>query len=216
MMTRIAYLKLAGFSLALMALLSGCAQNVRSNVTIYQRMEGLAPTKEAPRTYAIVKSPEQAKSLEWAQYEDLITQEMGPLGFSVAKATDKPRFNVEFHVRSSDQKYNVTDYAYPTFGVGVSRGYYGYNGRYGYDPFFSTPIPVQRSVEFIRHELKVSIFDTEVKDGKAIWEGKALTDSSRGESLTQAMPYLVRSLFSGFPGENGKTKTVTLPRIVNQ
>ena len=214
-MSRLRFLQHSAFALALIGILVGCAHNVRSNVTVYQRMDGLA-SKEVPRTYAFVKNPEQAKSLEWAQYEDLIAQEMGPLGFSAAKPTEKPRFNVEFHVRSSDQKYSVTDYTDPNFGVGVSRGYYGYGGRYGYDPFFSTPIPVQRNVEYVRHELKVSIFDSEVKDSKAIWEGKALTDSVRGESLSEAMPYLVRSLFSGFPGENGKTKTVTLPRTKGQ
>jgi len=200
-----------GFALVFVTVLASCAHNVRSNVTVYQRMDGIA-SKEVPRTYVIVKGPEQAKSLEWAQYEDLLAQELGPLGFSAAKPNEKARFNVEFHVRSSDQKYSVTDYAYPTFGVGVSRGYYGYRGRYGYDPFFSTPIPVQRNVEFVRHELKVSIFDNEAKESKAIWEGKALTDSNSGESLAEAMPYLVRSLFTGFPGENGKTRTVTLPK----
>ena len=214
MVSDIGFARHFGFLLVCVALLSGCANNVRSNVTVYQRMENPA-YKEMPRTYAFVRGPEQAKSLEWSQYEDMLTQELGPLGFSAAKPTEKPRFNVEFHVRSSDQKYTVTDYAYPTFGVGVSRGY-GFNGRYGYDPFFSTPIPVQRNVEYVRHELKVSIFDNEMKDSKAIWEGKALTDSVRGEGLSEAMPYLARSLFSGFPGENGKTKTVTLPRNKGQ
>lgn len=196
---------------ALTLMLTGCAQNVRSTVTVYQRMDTLPGPAEARRTYAIVKSADQMKSLELAQYEDMLVAEMGPLGFTQAKPTETPRYRVEFNVRSSDQKTTVMDYTYPTFGVGVSRGYYPHGGRFGTDPFFSTPIPVQRTYEFVRHELQVRIFDSEVKDPKAIWEGKAVTDSGN-DSLPDAMPYLVRSVFTGFPGENGRTRTVTLPR----
>ena len=193
-------------------LVSACApQNVRSTVTVYQRLETVPAPSEAKRTYAIVKNADQMKSLEMAQYEDLLVQELGPLGFSQPKANETPRYRVEFNVRSSDQKTTVMDYAYPTFGVGVSRGFYPYGGRFGTDPFFATPIPVQRTYEFIRHELQVRIFDTELKDAKAVWEGKAVTDTA-ADSLADAMPYLVRSVFAAFPGENGKTRTVTLPR----
>lgn len=193
-------------------LAAGCAQNVRSTVTVYQRMDTLPPSTEAKRTYAIVKNQDQMKSLELAQYEDMLVSELGPLGFTQAKANETPRYKVEFNVRSSDQKTTVMDYAYPTFGVGISRGgYSSFGGRFGNDPFFATPIPVQRTYEFVRHELQVRIFDSEVKDPKAVWEGKAVTDSG-SDSLAEAMPFLVRSVFTGFPGENGRTRTVSLPR----
>lgn len=192
--------------------LAGCAQNVRSTVTVYQRIDTLPAPTEARRTYTIVKSTDQMKSLELAQYEDMLVAELGPLGFTQAKPNETPRYKVEFNVRSSDQKTTVMDYAYPTFGVGISRGgYYPYGGRFGNDPFFATPIPVQRTYEFVRHELQVRIFDTEVKDPKAVWEGKAVTDSGT-DSLADAMPFLVRSVFTGFPGENGRTRTISLPR----
>lgn len=201
--------------MGLVSLLPGCAQNVRSSVTVYQRLDTMPGPAEAKRTYAIVKNADQMKSLELAQYEDLLVAELGPLGFTQAKTTESARYRVEFNVRSNDQRTTVTDYTYPTFGFGVSRGYYPYGGRFVGDPYFSTPIPVQRSYEFTRHELQVRIFDTEVKDAKAVWEGKAVTDST-GDTLPQAMPYLVRSVFAGFPGENGKTRTVTLPRTPKQ
>lgn len=207
-------LRLASLTVLACSLLVGaCAQNVRSSVTVYQRMDSIPAPVETPKTYVIALDPEQVKSLELSQYEDLLVQELGPLGFSAPKAGQNARYRVEFKVRSTDQKTTVMDYAYPTFGVGISRGYgFGYNGRRGYyDPFFATPIPVQRSYEFTRHELQVRIFDTQLKDAKAIWEGKAVTDAL-SDSLAEAMPYLVRSVFNGFPGENGKTRTVTLPR----
>jgi len=207
-MIRTSLILLLGAS-ALLA--GGCAQNVRSNVTVYQRLDSLPAPTEARKTYTIVKNADQMKSLELAQYEDLLVSELGPLGFSQPKANETARYKIEFNVRSSDQRTTVMDYAYPTFGVGFSRGYYPYGGRFAADPFFATPIPVQRSYEFTRHELQVRIFDGELKDPKAVWEGKAVTDSSN-DSLPDAMPYLVRSVFAGFPGENGKTRTVTLPR----
>lgn len=196
-------------------LVTGCAQNVRSTVTVFQRLDSAPPVAEARRTYTIAKSAEQTKSLELSQYEDMLVAELGPLGFSAPKTGESPRYRVEFDVRSSDQRTTYTDYTYPRVGIGFSRGYYPYGGRFVGDPFFATPIPVQRSYEFTRHELMVRIFDSELKDPKAVWEGRAVTDSA-SDTLGEALPYLMRSVFAGFPGDNGKTRTVTIPRAQNR
>jgi hypothetical protein len=196
-------------------LLNACAQNVSSHVTTYQRIEP-AVLAQTSKSFTIAPNA-KIEAQEFEQYKHLLSAELGPLDFTEAKDPNKAQYRVEFEIQSSEQTRTALDYVPPTH-WGATRGIYGYGGRYIYDPFLSTPIPVERTIYYTHYELKVSLFDKNQTPEKSVWEGKASTDINKNHNTKEATtvnvaPYLIRSVFVGFPGENGKTRNVKLPQI---
>lgn len=196
-------------------LLNACAQHISSHVTIYQRLE---PEALAQTSKSFVIAPNsKIEAQEFEQYRHLLIAELGPLDFTEAKDPKKAQYRVEFEIQSSEQTRTVLDYIPPTH-WGTTQGVYGRNGRYIYDPFLSTQIPIERTIYYTHYELKVSLFDTNQTPEKSVWEGKASTDINKNHNTKKATtinvaPYLIRSVFVGFPGENTKTRNVKLPKI---
>jgi Domain of unknown function (DUF4136) len=207
--------KLSTTVLLLTALLiNGCTSSIRSHVTTYQRLEPAALAQTSKSFFIAPNSTFQ--DLEFEHYKQLLIAELGPLDFIEAKDPSKAQYRIEFEIQSSKQNRTTLDYL-PPMHWGATRGIYGHGGRYMYDPFLTTPIPVERTIEYTRYALKVSMFDTLHSPEKPVWEGKAFTDINKTKNTTNLSadniaPYLIRSVLSGFPGENGSTKIVRLPQ----
>jgi hypothetical protein len=88
-------------------------------------------------------------------------------------------------------------------------------GMWGPDPFGPRYVgdrPVSRTVQI--SALNLRLLDTKVaaqgnQAGKprTVFESRAMYEGDNGD-LPALMPYLVRAVFDGFPGQNGKTRMV--------
>lgn len=194
-------------------LLGACAspQLIRSDVTAFNDW---AATASGAKTFRLERTPEQADSLEHKVYEDLVRDQLLGFGFS---EDPKGRFSVAlaYSISAREVKVRQTDWVdepmMPWYGpigrTASGRIVYGW----GYDPFWpwaSRPYTRETTRQVWRRELRLDI--REPATGRKVYEGTAVSEGSTGQ-LNPIMPYLVRALFSDFPGGNGVTRRVELP-----
>ena len=197
----------------LVTVLAACAtpRVIRSDVTSY---ENWSVTATGPKTFRFERTPEQADSLEHKVYEDLVREQMLGLGFT---ESEPGRYTVTLGYSITGREVTVreTDWIdeprMPWYGpiarTPSGRIIYGW----GYDPLWpwaSRPITRETTRQVWRRELHVDI--REPAAGLKVYEGKVVSEGST-DQLNPVMPYLVRALFSQFPGGNGQTRRVDLP-----
>jgi Domain of unknown function (DUF4136) len=194
---------------SLMLLLGGCASTLRSDVTSFQRW----PANAASSTYSFKRTSAQvAAALEHATYEDLVRLEMNKLALKEAPASTKGRFEISLDYGVTVQSiriqepifdYNATwhdPYFYSAWGWRPSY-WEPYGFGYNYGPRIVGYQTINRDTS--THRLRVDISEGANK----VFEATA-TNSGSTSKLSQTMPYLIRSVFDGFPGANGQTKRV--------
>jgi len=200
-------LRMAGAILALgSVLLAGCATpTVSTQVTSFQRW----PQDVQGQRYAFAAvPPEQANNLEYQSYRDMMRAGLGATGLAEAAPGQPARFSVAYRYATS-QITVIERQPYDPFMYG---GYYGFHGRrWGYGGFWAPgfwgPDWVDVPVPAYRHTLNVEIHD---RDGSEVYRSSAST-VSQADNLLRAMPYLVRAIFDGFPGNNGSERRVDYP-----
>jgi hypothetical protein len=185
-----------------LTLLSGCATILRSDVTSFQRW----PANANGSSYSFKRNAGQEVSLEHLSYEDLARAQLNQLGLTPAAAGTKGRFEVQldYGVQTrtlKSQEAVVADplYWHPAYyhhGFGWRPGYWGYSH---YGPTVVGYRTVSRDVSTRR--LRVDISEGVNK----VFEASATSRGSNG-TLSVSMPYLIRSVFDGFPGTNGQSR----------
>ena len=193
--------------------LSACASTrvIRSDVTTFNDW---SVAETGARTLKFTPTPEQAASLEYKVYEDLVRDRLLGLGFTEA-ADAHLAVQLNYGLSSRDVLVRETDwYNEPRM------GWYGPIGRtpsgrllygWGYDPFWpwaSQPITRATTHRLWRRELRLDI--RVAATGAKVYEGTAVSEGST-DQLNPIMPYLVEALFSDFPGGNGVTRRVDVP-----
>jgi hypothetical protein len=192
-------------------LLSGCASVVRNDVVAFHDW----PANIQDKSYVFDRKPAQENNLQHQSYENLVRVELQRLGFTEAKSAKVANLKVamDYQIDARDVKVVEPVYVDPYW------PYYGYpyygprwRGAYGpfYDPFWY-PGPVvagyqERQYQVFQRQLDILI--TQNKDGKKLFDVSVGSNGGNG-SLAFAMPYMVRSAFSEFPGKSG------VPRRVN-
>jgi hypothetical protein len=194
-------------------LVSGCASTLSARVTSFQKW----PADAQGASYRIVPGAGQENNLEFQNIADMIRANIGPVGLVEAsaqggKASASPRFDV--HVQYSNPSSQVwvrryaDPYLYDGWGFGPAFGWYG-----GY-PFWGgayySPAVVDEPVLVYRNTLTFTINDNRDK-GLEVYRSTAVNQSGR-DNLLQAMPYLARAVFDGFPGNNGQVREVEYER----
>jgi predicted small secreted protein len=189
---------------ALSLVLAGCATTLRSDVTSFQRW----PANAAGSTYSFKRAAGQEASLEHKTYEDLARTEMGKLALTEAPQGSKGRFEVSLDygistrtVQSQEPIWDHASYWHPAH----------YHPHRGWRPGYWAPSPYGPSVVGYRtvlqdvstRRLRVDISD----GGSKVFEASA-TSSGASASLNTTMPYLIRSVFDGFPGTNGQNRVL--------
>jgi len=200
---------------AVLLALSACASQkyVVSDVTRFHTLSGPV----SGQTFAIVAlSPDQEQSIAYRQYGDLINARLSSLGMK--QYTGSGPGGADYVVTLDYQVLGPTADVVSSgpstfsFGLGYSnwgRPGFGYRYGIGYDPFFDT-YTYTRQLFTRRLELAMYKGSTYVSGPKQrVFEGRA-TSLGQNSQMEPVMPYMLDAVFSDFPGQSGRTKTVTV------
>ncbi len=193
-------------------LLSGCASFVKSDVLAFHEW----PADLQNKTYVFDRKSEQANDLEYRSYENLVRTELGRLGFAEAQNPRGANLKVALDYRIDARDVTAIEPVLvdPYWPYGYGHPYYGprWRGYYGpyYDPFwYPGSVTQYREVQYQIFQRRLNILITHSKDGKKLYDVTVNSDGGNG-SMAFAMPYMVRSAFSDFPGRNGVPRRVNL------
>ena len=199
----------------LILLLSGCASTIRSEVTAFHHW----PPGSENKLFSFNRTPEQAHSLEYQAYEQLVKAQLEKHGLREAGPGEVPPLTLEFSASITGRDVRVVEtvlvdswYGTPWYGPGFYSPYWGYPG-FGY-PFYGPGwggMPVAREQErrytVFHRELKLKMTDT--LSQQPVYEVTVRSDGKEG-NLARLVPYLVESAFKDFPGQSGVPRVVEL------
>lgn len=182
--------------------LTGCTTMLSANVTTFQQW----PVNVEGQSYRIAPPEKGQDTLEYQTYADMIRAAIGRIGLAEAQGSDKPRFMVSFEYENPARQAWTERMYDPYFdgpfmpwgGIGVFRG--GWGGG-----FYGAPAVVNVPVEVYENTLTVSIQD--LSSNTPVFRTTARS-ATRNAQLPAVMPYLVRAVFDGFPGNNGQVRDV--------
>jgi Domain of unknown function (DUF4136) len=205
------------WSLAMLVtvLLTACASTITARVTSFNQW----PADMAGSTFSYITAVNPSRELEQASYESLVQAELEKLGLKRAAAGQVGRVQVDVAAthRAEDKTYMAPVYQdnYVFFPPYRDAAGHIIPGMWGPDPFGPRYVgdrPVNRTVR--TSSLNLRLLDTKAaaagnQPGKprTVFESRAIYESDNGD-LPTVMPYLVRAVFDGFPGQNGKTRAV--------
>lgn len=206
-------------ALLVTALLTACASSITARVTSFNQW----PADMAGSTFSYITPVNPTRELEQATYESLVQAELEKLGLRRAAAGQVGRVQVDVAAihRVEDKTYMAPVYQnnYVFFPPYRDAAGHIFPGLWGPDPFGPRYVgdrPVNRTVQI--SALTLRLLDTKVggqgnQPGKprAVFESRARYEGDN-DDLPAVMPYLVRAVFDGFPGQNGKTRTVRFDR----
>jgi len=205
------YLAILATAAALM--LSGCATTIHSNVTAFNDWQGDVQDK----SYAFEAPQGADDTLEYRNYQVLVSNELGKLGFRQVGDGQSPKLLVGMKFHTIDHPVRVLTaedpFGPPYWGPGYGRYGWGYS-RFGYRPFFYDPWrfgpPTMFVEERVRHqyqrELRVTINST---TGRKLYD-VTVQNTSSIQATPHVMPALVQSAFAGFPGQSGVPRTIDI------
>lgn len=194
-------------ALVLILLVSACTNPVvNADVTRFHALGGgPAPTSFTPASFTIVPDQPQVGSLEFQQYASQVANALAGQGWRpVAPGSGPADAIVKLSWGSGPSETDFYQTPSTVYG-GMGWGHPGWYGGGFYDPF---PYWETRSVT--TWPLWLSVRITAGSNGPMLFEGRAVADRKSRE-IAPVMPYLVRALFTGFPGTTGKTVRVTVP-----
>lgn len=204
--------------LPLLLLVASCAEPFDARVT---RFAAQLPAP-AGQTFAVVpEDPALAASLEFQHYAALVSAQLARQGYVAAPSAEGANLVVHFaytvdqgreHVR---QTMPVDPFWGPWYGYRGpwSRGYWGgsagfvRHGPWGYgwyDPWFDQGL---ESYTVYTSAIRLTI--DRKADNQRLFEGRAEA-ASASNHLTYLVPNLVEAMFTGFPGNSGKTVRITV------
>ncbi len=197
-----------------LALLGACAtgpQVVRTEVTSFDAWS----TLPADRSYVFSRTLEYQDSLEMQSYEDMVRDELAQRGFALATDPSGAALIVTLRPSVMSTQVRVREpYADPFWG-GPWRGWgprpgFGWGGWYGPMPYWGVGTLDDQTFEIYRRRLEIDI-DSKAIAGKRYYEGR-VENTGDSAALPKVMPYLIRALFTDFPGNSGQTRRIDVPR----
>lgn len=197
------------FALAAITLVTGCASTLSARVTSFQKW----PADSQGATYAIVTAAGQENNLEFQSIADMVRANIGPIGLVEAPSASASRFAVHIQYDNPTSRTYVQRYAdpylYDGWGFGPAFGWYGGYRSWGGAIYFPPPVATVPVVVY-KNTLTV-VIDDKSQGGKEVYRSSAINVST-DDNLLQAMPYLARAVFDGFPGNNGQVREVEYER----
>ncbi|MGI9024365.1 MAG: DUF4136 domain-containing protein [Burkholderiaceae bacterium] len=194
--------------LTVLYVLVGCAtgpQLLRTQVTTFNEWSALP----AEKTYVFARTLEFQNSLELKSYEDIVRDELTLQGFKLATDPGRAQLVVTLRPSISSTQVRVRD-PWPDPFWRPYGGWYGRRGFGWYDPYWSFPDSFSDyTIDVFRRRLELDI-DSKTVASKRYYEGR-VESTGETDGLPAVMPYLIRALFTDFPGNNGQTRRVDVP-----
>lgn len=186
------------FASASMLLLPACTAKLPPvEVTRFHVNETVAPG-------AIVTSPladTDGNTIEFRTYAIAVSRELGRLGFAEgANAAYSAEIGYSREARERMAKSSPVT-------IGIGGGSFGRHVGVGLGTSFGIGGDNSRKTIISRLEVRIK----RNADGTVVWEGRAQTEAPSNAPSAQpglAADKLSRALFTGFPGESGKTIVV--------
>lgn len=179
-------------------LLSGCSSNINSNVTRFHQL----PPANGDSIEVVALDPTLQQSIEFSTYAQMVGQKLGEVGYT-PPVNNRSRYIAEVGYNISPLGETVIENRSPvSVGVGVGSGSrrgtsMGVGISTGFGSSNNEPQYVSR--------LTMNIID--LTTGNRLYEGH-VESISRGQNLSQTMPFLINALFQDFPGESGTSNVV--------
>lgn len=190
---------------------SGCAKYVETNVSVFHELK--LPLKGV--SYAIVPSKEQANSLEFQSYAQLVKNEFQKQGM-VEAPYEQAQFAVYLSYGIDGGKSVMI--SYPVYGqTGISTSYSTgtvntvgskklFTGTTFNTPTYGIIGSESRREVLFTHFLNLDIEEIGKTANKKVYEGKAVSVGDEG-TLLPVMPAMIHSVFQDFPGTSGTIRT---------
>jgi len=185
-------------TVALLAMLAACAASGTRGTEVTRFHLDKAITPQAINIEAAASG--SADSLAFSSYSNIIAAKLKGIGFDPIPgdtAALKAVVGVTRSIQPAAPKRSA-------FSVGVGGGSYGRSGGVGAG--VNMPVGGTKSDGEFVTELQVSLVERE--SNTVAWEGSARRATESG-SATAVVQQLATALFEDFPGESGKTVTVT-------
>lgn len=192
--------------------LSACGTMIHADVTSFYDNEALISGK----TFTIVPLQNQKESLEFRQYAAMVEEKLKEQGYVLIGSNGYYGVNLRYGI---DGGRDVTS-SYPVYGqIGGGTTYHSgsvnsYGSGFGTYSGTSYTTPqygivgsgVSSQTEFTR-TLSLDIFNQ--KTNKKVYEGNVKSVGSSG-TFSMVSKCLIQALLQNFPGNNGKTESLTL------
>lgn len=196
-----------------LALLTACASSFNSDVTRFHKLS--KPGGETFQIEPLDKS--KVGSLEFAQYANLVGDNLVALGYRATPQGGTPDLLVKLDYTVDSGQVRVNSYP----GMGYPYGYGRWGNPYFYDPFYPYGYPYGfgyepeiRSVVYYTRRLIMNIDRPSAEPGKSgekLFEGRVESEGTDNR-LPEVMPYMVKALFSNFPGQSGVTQHIVIEK----
>jgi Domain of unknown function (DUF4136) len=212
-----------GTAVALVVLASACTQ-IRTQVTRFHHM----PPAGSGERFAVVPLKDQAGSLEWEQYADLVAQQLTAKGYVRVAQPAEGKYAVLFSYAIDRGKTTtteapvfgqtgggVTTFTGNTSGMAGGTPYSGFTSGSAYtQPTYGEIGSVPVTMTTFTRAVELEIFDvpqTLASNAPVkTFEATARSAGSSG-SLAVVMPAIIAALFKDFPGKSGETISVSAP-----
>lgn len=209
------------FAIVLVALLAGLigcgTPPLQGSVSRFHVLPG------SPQTFVVIPDQDQADSLEFRSYANLVRQSLQARGWREATMANA---DVAVFFQYSISQGRQVAFSYPIFGqvptgtsitTGTVSTYGSTSNIYATTTRQTTTAVVGSGVgsrtEFDR-ALRVLMFSLPTyratQQMERVYEGEIRSSGSTGD-LPSVMPVLVRGLFADFPGASGSTSRVNVP-----
>lgn len=193
------------------AVLAGCASTVPAQITTFNRPEA-ASMKWTGQRFVVQAQPTQADSLAFSSYATQVRQALEKRGLVAVDQLSAADVQVSFDYQAG-QPTATSQGSSGGFSVGVGGGF-----RSNWGLGIGIPIGGSRTEETsYRHMLQVHINRVTGGEvtGERLYESTLVTESDSA-AIAPQMPSMIDALFADFPGENGKTVTVQLPKAASR
>ena len=205
-----------------LALLTACASPIVAKVTSFNQWPG----DVAGSTFSYVRPADGINDLEQQTYEGYVQAELEKLGMKRAPPGQLGRIQVDIVTGSGTRARQYREAVYQDFHVfqppyrnAAGQIFPGFWGPDRFGPRYVGDREVTRILQVSNLSLKLlDSRNNAPGKSKAVFESRAVYEGEN-EDLPDLVPYLVRAVFDGFPGQNGQVHVVKFdpkPRAVDK
>ncbi len=192
-------------------LLTACASPITAKVTSFNQW----PADTAGATFSFIRPVDALNDLEQQAYESRVQAELEKLGFKRAVSGQTGRIQVDVVTGNGTRNKQFREAVYrdnyiyrPPYRDAAGNVFGGF---WVPDPFgqrYAGDRTVTRTVQV--SNLRLRLLDSQGNApgrARAVFESRALYEGDN-EDLATLVPFLVRAVFDGFPGQNGQVRTL--------